>query len=68
MLRRQERLKKVGHEGKEKVKEDIQEQHTIMGDKVEQHPVSEAASSDDVSRSFVTKPDRRGIELSLYSL
>lgn len=48
------------------MKEEIQEQYKIMGCKVEQHAVSEADSSDDVSRSFVTNPDRRGIELSLY--
>lgn len=66
MLRWQEWLKKVGHKEKEKVKEEIQEQYEIMGDKAEQHPVSEADSSDDVSTSFVTNPDRRGIELSLY--
>ena len=59
-------MKKVGHNEKEKVKEEIQEQYKIMGNKVKQHLVSESDSSDDVSRSFVTNPDRRGIELSLY--
>lgn len=59
-------MKKVGHNEKENMKEEIQEQYKIMGDEVEQYPASEADSSDDVSRSFATNPDSRGKELSLY--
>lgn len=56
-------MKKVGHKEKEKVKKEIQEQYKIMGNELEQYQVSEADFPDDVIRCFITKPDKRRIEL-----
>lgn len=45
------------------MKEEIQEQYKIMGNELEQYQVSEADFPDDVIRCFITKPDKRRIEL-----